>query len=308
MKRCKTLVFLQLNNTRLSEDVAQDLADVIKGNPCLEQLHLYNNNLKAPATVILQALKGVSSLKKLDLGSNNMSSKVVDDLAGVIKSNACLEELHLYNNNLQSSAVVILQALKDSIHLKKLDLGGNDLSGKLANDLADVIKHNVCLEELYLFNCNLQSSTVVILRALQSNSNIKKLDLGNNDLSKGVVVNLVNVIRSNMFLEELHLFNSNLQSSAGVILQALKGLPYLRKLDLGNNNLSEDIVDELADIIKFNASLEELHLCNNNLHSSTVVILQALKEVSNLRKLDLRSNNVPSEMMDELAGVTISNP
>jgi len=363
MKRCNTLVFLQLNNTFLSEDVAQDLADVIKGNPCLEQLHLYNNNLKAPATVILQALKGVSGLKKLDLGSNNMSSKVVDDVAGVIKSNAGLEELHLYNNNLQSSAVVILQALKGILHLKrlnlggnkmcfkvaddladviksnvfleelnlfnnnlhlslgvilqalkeisnlkKLDLGSNDLSGKLANDLADVIKRNAYLEELHLFNCNLESSTVDILRALQSNSSIKKLDLGNNDLSKGDVVNLVNVIKSNVFLEELYLFNSNLQSSAGVILQTVKGLPYLRKLDLGNNNLSENVADDLADIIKLNASLEELHLFNNNLNSSTIVILQDLKEVSNLRKLDLRSNNVCSEMMDELAGVTISNP
>jgi len=74
----------------MSDVVVNDLADVIKSNTCL---YLGNNNLQSPAVVVLQALKGISTLKKLDLNSNNMSDVVYNDLADVIKCNTFLQEL-----------------------------------------------------------------------------------------------------------------------------------------------------------------------------------------------------------------------
>ena len=47
-----------------------------------------------------------------------MSGKVVDDLADVIRN----KNFICIINNLQSSAVVILQAIKEISNLKKLDL------------------------------------------------------------------------------------------------------------------------------------------------------------------------------------------
>ena len=77
----------------MSDVVVNDLADVIKSNTCLQELYLGNNNLQSPAVVVLQALKGISALKKLDLNSNNMSDVVYNDLADVIKCNTFLQEL-----------------------------------------------------------------------------------------------------------------------------------------------------------------------------------------------------------------------
>ena len=77
----------------MSDVVVNDLADEIKSNTCLQELYLGNNNLQSPAVVVLQALKGISALKKLDLNSNNMSDVVYNDLADVIKCNTFLQEL-----------------------------------------------------------------------------------------------------------------------------------------------------------------------------------------------------------------------
>ena len=60
----------------------------------------------------------------------------MDDLAGVIKNNTGLVSLYLNGNNLQSSATVVLQALKGNSHLC---LNQNNMSGKVVSDLASVI-------------------------------------------------------------------------------------------------------------------------------------------------------------------------
>ena len=47
------------------------------------------------------------------------------------------------------------------------------------------------------------------------------------------------------------------------------------------------VAEHLADVIKYNTNLEELFLSNNDLGSSTVLILQALKKIPSLRYIYL---------------------
>jgi len=307
LKAISSLKVLSLNRNNMSEKVVNDLADVIKSNVRLEELHLDYNNLQSSAVVVLQALKAISSLKILNLKSNNMSGKVVDDLADVIKNNTCLEELHLDNNNLHTSAVVILQALKAISSLKVLSLNSNSMSEKVVDDLADVIKSNGKLEKFRLSYNGLQSSAIVILQALKAISSLKVLSLNSNNMSEKVVDDLAKVINSNDKLQELRLNYNNLQSSAVVILQALKAISSLTVLSLNSNNMSGKMVDDLADVIKNNTCLEELHLDNNDLQSSAVVILQALKAISSLKVLSLNRNNISEKAVDDLAEVIKSN-
>ena len=95
-----------------------------------------------------------------------MTRKVADILADAIKYNASLEELHLSYNNFNFSAVVIVRALARLTKLKKLNLNRNGMSGLVAEHMTDVIKYNTNLEELFLSNNDLGSSTVLILQAL----------------------------------------------------------------------------------------------------------------------------------------------
>ena len=307
LKENSQLKRLHLNNNNMTGKVAEDLANVVKNNCNLEQLCLENNNIGPSATVILQALKENSQLKVLNLGGNNMTGQVAEDLANVIKNNSGLEELHLYENDLKSSATVILQALKENSQLKVLNLGGNNMTGQVAEDLANVIKNNSGLEELHLYENDLKSSATVILQALKENYQLKVLNLGGNNMTGQVAEDLANVIKNNSGLEELHLYENDLKSSATVILQALKENYQLKVLNFNSNNMTGQVAEDLANAIKNNTSLEELYLSQNDLRSSATVILQALKENSQLKRLHLNNNNMTGKVAEDLANVVKNN-
>ena len=298
---------LNLNNNNMTSQVAKHLANVIKNNSGLEELYLYSNDLRSSATVILQALKKNSKLKALNLGSNNMSSQVAKDLANVIKNNSGLEELYLFSNDLRSSATVILQALEENSKLKVLNLNNNNMTSQVAKHLANVIKNNSGLEELYLYSNDLRSSATVILQALKKNSKLKALNLGSNNMSSQVANDLANVIKNNSGLKELYLYSNDLRSSATVILQALEENSKLKVLNLSNNNMTSQVARDLANVIKNNSGLEELYLYSNDLRSSATVILQALEENSKLKVLNLSNNNMTSQVARDLANVIKNN-
>ena len=295
------LKMLNLNSNNMTREVAEDLANVIKNNSGLEELHLSNNDFRSAATVILQALKGNCQLKMLNLNSNNMTGKVAEDLANVIKSNCNLEKLGLGNNNLGPSAIVILKALKKNSQLKVLNLNGNNMTGQIAEDLANVIKNNSNLEQLGLEYSNLGLSTTVILKALKKNSQLKVFNLNGNNMTGQVAEDLANVVKNNSGLEELYLSNNNLRSSATVILQALIDNSQLKVLKLNSNNMTGQVAEDLANVIKNNSGLEELYLSNNNLGPSATVILQALKEKCKIKILYLHNNKITRQVAEDLA-------
>ena len=96
------------------------------------------------------------------------------------------------------------------------------MTGQVVEDLAKVIKNNKGLEELHLSNNDLKLEAAVVLKALKENSNLKVLNLSSNNMTGQVAEDLVNVIKNNKRLEQLHLFNNDLKLEATVILQALK--------------------------------------------------------------------------------------
>ena len=157
---------INLNKNKITGQVAEDLANIIKNNPGLQHVALSGNDLKLTVVVILQALAEISQLGFLDLSTNNMTELVAENLANVIKSNSGLEELNLSDNDLKSSAVIILQALTKHSHLKVLDLSRNNITGEIADDLATAIKNNTGLRHFSLAGNYLNSKSIVILQAL----------------------------------------------------------------------------------------------------------------------------------------------
>ena len=308
LQETSNLKILDLSNNNITGDkVANDVAAAIKSNSCLKQLGLGNNELKSSVIPILRALTENKTLEVLDLQNNNMTDDVTEILAKVITENTSLSRLYLAHNNFQSSAVAILKALKGISKLEALDLSYNNMTGNMADDLADVIKHNTCLVQLCLAGNDLKSSTSVILQALKGHSTLKILDLCKNSLTNVIVGNLADAIKSNTSLEQLYLSNNDLKSSASVILQSLKTTSKLNTLDLTNNAMKCDVAGDLADVIEANAFLENLHLAENNLKSSVAVILEALKSISNLKTLDLAKNNMIDDVVEDLVDVIKCN-
>ena len=308
LKESSKLQILSLNNNNMTGKVAEDLANVIKNNPDLEQLYLSNNSLGPCAIMILQALKGNSKLQILNLNSNNMTGKVAKDLANVIKNNSYLEQLGLEENNFGPFATVILQALKENSNLQVLNLINNNMTGKTAEDLANVIRYNSSLQNLYLSNNGLKHSALVIFQALKENSKLQVLNLSSNNIPGEVAIELADVIKNNPDLKELHLSNNDLGPFAIMILQILSGNSKLVVLNLGSTNLTGQIAEDLANVIKSNPHLENFYLSNNDLRSSAFLVLKALKETSKLKILQMSNDSLTKSTAVELVSVIKSNP
>ena len=302
------LKILYLDGNNMTGQAAEDLANVIKNNSNLEQLGLENNNLGPSAIVILQALKENFQLKILYLDGNNMTGQAAEDLANVIKNNSNLEQLGLENNNLGPSAIVILQALKENSQLKMLNLNGNNMTGQVAEDLANVIKNNSNLEQLGLQNNNFGPSAIVILQALKENSQLEVLNLNRNNMTGQVSEEVVSVIKNNCCLEQLYLSDNFRSSATVIILQALTEDSKLKMLNLSNHNMTRQVAEELANVIKHNSSLEYLFLSNNDLKLSAIIMLQALKENCKLKFLRVSDNFLTECIAIELASVIKTNP
>ena len=306
LKKKSVLRVLYLNNILMTEKVAEDLADVIKSNSNLEQIYIGNNKLGSSTVIILQALQAHRRLKELNLSDNNLTGHIAKDLSTIIKNNSGLEVLGLYDNDLQTSVAIIIEALKESSALKKLYLNNSLMTEEVAKDLAAVIKNNTNLQELRIDNNNLGLSVIPILQALKEKCNLTMLNLERNNITGQVVEDLADVIKNNPGLELLCLSNNSLNTSAAVILKALKEKPVLRELYLNNNLMTEKAAKDLADVIKSNRNLENLHMGENKLGSSAVMILQALQAHSRLKDLNLSNNNLTGHIAKDLA-TTIKN-
>ena len=259
---------------------------------------------------MLRALKETFRLKLLDLNGNNMTGEAAEVLASVIKHNCNLEQLGLANNALKTSAVVIIQALKETCRLKLLDLNSNNMTGEAAEVLASVIKHNCNLEQLGLANNDFKMSLVLILQDLihVENSKVKVLNLNGNNMTGEAVEVLASVIKNNSNLEQLCLANYDLKASAVLILQALNENSKLKVLNLNGNNMTGGATEVLASVIKNNCNLKWLFLVNNNYKTFGVFILETLKSIKHLKILALSNNLMSHDLVTKLTATEfISN-
>ena len=302
-----TLKFLAINGNQITNDAGEALASVVIHNTGIIELFLSNNILGDGILEITKALQHITSLRSLDLSNNNIPKEVSGELALAVKSNGCLEKLNLNNNNLESSAIAILEALGTISTLKLLAINGNQITKEAGEALASVVINNTEIEVLHLSDNNLGNGILEVAKALQHITSLRSLDLGNNNIPKKVSGELALAIQSNKHLETLGLHNNKLESSAIAILQALSTISTLKGLDINGNQLSKDVGEALASVIIHNTGIEELILSNNNLGDGILEVAKALQHITSLRSLNLGDNNMPKEASGELALAIKSN-
>ena len=302
-----TLTVLALNNNQIPQEADEALASVIVHNTGLEELYVSSNDFGIGILKIVKALQHISTLRILGLSNNNIPQEACDELALAIKANKHLKSLCLNDNNLCSSTIVILKILSTITTLTVLNLNNNQITQEADEALASVIKLNTGLSELYLYNNNLGVGTLKLAQALQHITKLKILCLGNNNIPQEACDEFALAFKSNRHLEKLWLSDSNLYSSAIVILNSLTTITTLTGINLDNNQIPREADEVLASVIMHNTGLEELYLSGNNLGVGTLKVAKALQCITTLRILGLGNNNIPQETCDELALAIKSN-
>ncbi|XP_048337069.1 receptor-like protein 7 [Ziziphus jujuba] len=252
--------------------------------PCYEDLGDYYPNIQDPE-LLRRLAENITSLRKLDLGGLNFSSKVPDSLGNL----SSLTHLFLYGCNLHGDfpkAIFRLPNLQ-SVNLRdnhdvtgslsefhsgrnllSLELSSTNFGGKLPYSIGNLTSVNV----LDLRNCKFSGP---VPNSLGNLANIIQLHLDSNEFSSeipsslGNLTQLIDLVLSNNFfhgslpislpylLDNIDFRNNSF--TGPVPFQTFSNLTLLRTLDLSSNLLNGVIPSSLLS----SASLHDLFLDDN---------------------------------------------
>ncbi len=277
--------FPNLHILNLSGNNITNIKPIQQAN--IKKIILFNNELND----FPYELKGISNLNSLDLSYNSfdtISNNLTNDLS---KFNALIS-IDLKGNQLTDFPTALGQMPK----LEQIELKNNKISGELILSGFNALK-DLSLQQQFINSFIIESNSLQNLNNIQFSGNeisefeIKStlincslLDLSTNEIK--VIPPSITLLKN---LEELNLSNNKLTE-----IPNLEELAQLKKLSLYSNNLTT-----LKDV-KLPASLEELDLSNNfNLENFPISLL---KDLPNLKKLDLSLSSIPSDQRLQIEG------
>ncbi|XP_074281729.1 receptor-like protein EIX2 [Silene latifolia] len=342
-------IFINLSDNKFSGPILQGLAQIM---PYLKYLFLFNNQISGQ---IPNSLCQLTSLNVLDINNNSLSGEIPYCLAKLsylslvrlsynklkghipcfnnsesIHSNNGMDFfLHLNDNMLSGE---IPSCLSDISNLKFLDIGGNQLSGKMlkwfkaekfralillrlrGNKFSGTIPRQICsLPHLQLMDLGHNRFTGSIprclsnLTAMNSPSPYAPLGYGSSDAFSEVIQGIERAYTSTLpYLVDIDLSCNNLVGSIPGDMTKISGL---LSLNLSYNQLFGTIPNNIGDLKK----LISLDLSKNKLRGS---IPTSIGEIYTLSHLNLSYNNlsgqVPTgnqlQVLSDQASIYAGNP
>ena len=268
-----------LSKCELNAKMTQFLIQALSQCKALRKITCDNNHFKSPQLSLqffINRLIELPSLQQFIAYEENLA---------LIEINEIIENLTVQNKEL-----CVVMVTKDMLIGYKLS----------SISFSEALNLNITITDVWLLFCNIDKS---VLETVGKVAHIKRITV------------LHGVMESQLFfdstcneLEELCIFNNLLQLEVIYIAKALQRISSLTVLKLENNGIPQEAVNILAAAIRVNSSLEKLSLSGNRLGSSTVVIVNALKDISTLKELNLNDNKNRSESLGSaVASVLIKN-
>ena len=271
----------------------------------IKVLILPNNNIEDNCSKILfQTLKYNKSLVILNLSHNKISNNSIIYSDLFFKNNKSLNTLVLSYNYLGSiGSNNLLNYLKcnENSCIRTLDISYNGITEKGIESLVQYVKSNEKL--LYLFysgNCIYDKGLDIFEKALLSNeknaiNNIKLsyLDISNNFLTENSLKHINTMLSLLSFIKSINLGYNDL-SNQGVynIFSFINNKSRLVSLDLSQTNINEKAIEFISEKVDKSIILRILNLSNNNLSQACIYLKKLLIKETNIKVIKLVSCNM----------------
>ena len=305
-EQCKSLKSISFVQNNVGVQGFEEITSALKMQPQLEELKFCGSNIGREGCLALAAtLEGWTSpkLKKLHLCHNDIDDEGLQNLMPGLRNCCGLEALVLCaNSQITAAGLSSLSSLLQSdscCSLNCLDLDSMNICDVGASALAAGLTGNKSMKYLFLSGNSIGDAGLQVLSPALASINLEKLHLANNSYP---VCTLSTLLQRSMNLTELNLSNAelddaglrsvvaglanccnleklNLSDNASITAAGLRSLSpllhpksecySLRELYLYGMDVCDDCAGALADGLKGNTSLEQLHFCPG--HSSISV-------------------------------------
>ncbi|CAF0723966.1 unnamed protein product [Adineta steineri] len=241
--------------------------------------------------------------KRIRLRDNNITSQGALILADGLHNNTTLESLDLRNNYIEDLGVQSLALAVIHSNLKTLNLESNGITYEGAQYLAEMLKYNHTITELYLSKNHLGDKGVKLLvDALNNNdtkhhvnhdnkgictinsSVLQHLYLGQNDITDIGIEYIAEMLRINRMLTWLWLSGNEIGNHGVELLSntLANHNTNLEWLFLNSNKAIDDAsIDALIRMLRRNHSLKTIYINNCNLSD---MAKQRLIEITKMKK------------------------
>lgn len=185
--------------------------------------------------------------------------------------------------------------IKNSTHIKSLQISHFGPSTDFCNDLFKILKDNQKLERLAIVKNDFASDHLASL--LHENATIKYLALEAIDQSM-VDLDLANVAKADSIVSLKVRVNNTIGFDP--FFNAIKKKNKLKDLILDGTPLRSDEIEALANLLKSNDSITTLSLANCQILSSFIVLERAIVKNNAITNLDLSQNKINEEQISNI--------
>ena len=267
----------------------------------LRYLNLTNTGLSDAdklTSEFCKKLKNVPELSYLILDSNDLSNEGMDFISNHLKEIKKLSVLSLMNTNISTLAAI--QLARNIVYLKQLqqfDIGFNSkISSEALKDIIISLSNLKSIIKLKLNGTNLNLDCIMVLTSeFELFKNLESLNIGNINVNEeNIIKKFAQGLKNLSSLKKLDLQNNNLSDEDVYHLSlSLRNLPNLTKLNLSDNKFTTDGVNYLSQSFEFLKNLENLILNGNSLGTDGArKIMTNLKRLEKLKSLNLSQNNI----------------
>ena len=150
MKNISNLSSLNINHNMITDEVAENVANVLFQNKHLQILDMSISCLKSKGCIkIFNGMINIFYLRKLDISHNEITSEAANIIAAALAQNIKLEELDISYNDLQSSgAIKIFQGIKYTETLMNLNIAHNKITEEATESIIYILQSNYELKHL----------------------------------------------------------------------------------------------------------------------------------------------------------------